>query len=176
VGLNVDLDALSAPAKLGASHGLTKFDCGEADLNDWLQKQSHKSEDGDSARTYVVCNRAGGVIAYYCLASGAIARDAATSQVRRNMPDPVPVMVIGRLAVDRDWQRHGLGPLLLKDALLRVVQAAEIIGIRAVLVHAMSDKAKAFYLKHGFQESPMNPMTLMISLKGIRRTLAEEKS
>jgi predicted N-acetyltransferase YhbS len=98
-------------------------------------------------------------------------RNGAPGSVSQNMPDPIPVMVIGRLAVDLKYQNQRLGAGLLKDALLRVVQASEIVGIRAVLVHAISEKAKAFYIKHGFQESPGHPMTLMVSLTRVKSLL-----
>ncbi len=157
-----------SPVKLEATHVLEAFDCGDEDLNRWLQRQAAKSELGGAARTYVVCDPENHVVAYYCLASGSVVRNQAPGSVSRNMPDPIPVMVIGRLAVDLKYQNQKLGAALLKDALLRVVQASEIVGIRAVLVHAISDKAKAFYLKHGFQESPGHPMTLMVSLARVK--------
>jgi GNAT superfamily N-acetyltransferase len=157
-----------SPVKLEATHVLEAFDCGDEDLNRWLQRQAAKSELGGAARTYVVRDPENHVVAYYCLASGSVVRNEAPGLVSRNMPDPIPVMVIGRLAVDLKYQNQKLGAALLKDALLRVVQASEIVGIRAVLVHAISDKAKAFYLKHGFQESPGHPMTLMVSLARVK--------
>jgi GNAT superfamily N-acetyltransferase len=163
---------MKAPVKLDATHQLEQFDCGETDLNQWLQKQAVKSELDGAARTYVVCDD-DKVVAYYCLAGGSIVRHDAPGAVRRNMPDPIPVMVIGRLAVDVNYQNHKLGKALLKDALLRVVQVAEIVGIRAVLVHAILEQAKGFYLKHGFQESPSQPMTLVLVLSRVRNLLAQ---
>lgn len=163
---------MKPPVKLDASHRLEQFDCGEADLNQWLQKQAVKSELDGAARTYVVCDDDGRVIAYYCLASGSIVRNDAPGSVRRNMPDPIPVMVIGRLAVDVNYQQHKLGTALLKDALLRVMQVAAIVGIRAVLVHAISEQAKGFYLKYGFQASPSQPMTLVMPLSRVSNLLA----
>ncbi len=105
------------------------------------------------------------------LAAGAVLQAAATGRVRRNMPEPVPVMVLGRLAVDRAHQGTGLGVALLRDALLRTLQAGEVAGIRAVLLHAVSDEAKRFYLHHGFAESPIDPMTMMITLGDIEKAL-----
>jgi GNAT superfamily N-acetyltransferase len=93
----------------------------------------------------------------------------ATGRVRRNIPDPIPVLLLGRLAIDRAWQRRGLGADLLQDAVLRALAAADTIGIRALLVHAISDDAKAFYERHGFRSSPIDPMTLMITLEEARR-------
>ncbi|MCT7992235.1 GNAT family N-acetyltransferase [Laspinema sp. C5] len=111
------------------------------------------------------------MIAYYCLANGAVAQITATGRVRRNMPDPIPVIVIGRLAVDRHWQGKGIGSALLRDAILRTLQAAEIAGIRAILVHAISEDAKQFYEKCGFTASPINPMTLMVTVKDAKKAL-----
>jgi len=122
-----------------------------------------KNESEGASRTYVLC--AGEVVvAYYCLANGAVAQTIATGRVRRNMPDPIPVMVIGRLAVDRHWQSKGIGRAMLRDAILRTLQAAEIAGIRAILVHAISEDAKQFYEKCGFTASAIDPMTLMVKV------------
>lgn len=133
-------------------------------LNDWLKRRALKNEAQGASRTYVLC--AGEVvIAYYCLANGAVAQITATGGVRRNMPDPIPVMVIGRLAVDRHWQGEGIGRALLRDAILRTLQAAEIAGIRAILVHGISEEAKEFYEKCGFTASGIDPMTLMVTVK-----------
>ena len=115
------------------------------------------------------------VVGYYALAAGAVAHAEAPGRVRRNMPDPVPVMVIGRLAIDQTAQGQALGSALLRDAVLRIVQAAEIAGIRAILVHAISERAKRFYEKSGFVASPIEPMTLMITVAEARKAL-EDKS
>jgi GNAT superfamily N-acetyltransferase len=111
------------------------------------------------------------VVGYYALATGAVARQAATGLVRRNMPEPIPVMVIARLAVDRQHQGKGLGAGLLKDALLRTFHAADIAGIRAVLLHAVSEDAKRFYAHHGFSESPIDPMMMMITLADVEQAV-----
>ncbi len=112
------------------------------------------------------------MVGYYALAAGAVAHHHASGRVRRNMPDPVPVMVIGRLAVDLNFQARGLGSALLRDAVLRTLQAAEIAGIRAILVHALSETAKRFYEKCGFVASPVDPMTLMVTISEAAHTLA----
>lgn len=111
-------------------------------------------------------------VGYYSLAAGSVFHQAATGRVRRNMPDPVPVALLGRLAIDRRWQGKGVGRALLRDAVLRVLGAAEIIGVRAILVHAISEEAKAFYLRSGFQASAIEPMTLMITVEEARKALA----
>ena len=165
---------LSAPEKPSPSHDFSQFQCGEPALDDWLRRRAQQNEEIGASRTYVVC--AGGrVVAYYALAAGALAHIAAPGRVRRNMQDPVPVMVNGRLAIDQSVQGQGLGPALLRDAVLRTLQAAEIAGIRAILVHAISERAKRFYEKWGFVASPLEPMTLMITVVEARRAV-EEKS
>jgi len=111
------------------------------------------------------------VIGYYALATGGVAQVAAPGRVRRNMPDPVPVMVLGRLAVDRRYQGRGLGMGLLRDAILRTLRAAEVGGIRAILVHAIAEEAKRFYERHGLVESPIDPMMLMITIADARKSL-----
>lgn len=112
------------------------------------------------------------VVGYYALADGAIAPQRATGRVRRNMPDPIPIMLIGRLAVDRAYQGRGLGAGLRRDAILRTLQAADIGGIRAVLVHALSEEARRFYARCGFTASPLEPMTLMITVAEAQRLLS----
>lgn len=161
---------IGAPEHLNPEHDLAAFDSGVLALDDWLKRRAFANEQAGASRTYVVC--AGGrVVGYYALATGGVAPAAATGRVRRNMPDPVPVMVLGRLAVDRAYQNQGLGTSLLRDAILRTLQAAELAGIRAVLVHAISDEAKRFYERHGFVESPIDPMTLMITVADANKAL-----
>jgi len=163
-------EEVSAPVHLTAAHDVAAFDSGVGALNDWLKRRALDNENAHASRTYVVV--AGGrVVGYYALANGAVALAAAPGRVRRNMPDPVPVMVIGRLAVDRDYHGHGIGQGLLKDAVLRTVQASEIAGIRAILVHAISEEAKRFYLQHGFLESPVAPLTLMTTLVDAKQAM-----
>lgn len=164
---------LSAPDKLGTGHDLTDFDSGEPTLDDWLRRRALANEEGGSSRTYVVCVGKR-VVGYYSLAVGAVAHVDAPGRVKRNTPDPIPVMVLGRLAVDQDFQGRGIGSGLLRDAVLRTMQAAEIAGIRAILVHALSDAAKHFYQRHGFIASPIDPMTVMITVAEAVKTLGEK--
>ena len=164
---------ISAPEKLLAEHDLADFDSGEPALDDWLRRRALANEERGSSRTYVVCVGKG-VVGYYSLAVGAAAHVDAPGRVKRNMPDPVPVMVLGRLAVDKDFQGRGIGSGLLRDAVLRTMQAAEIAGIRAILVHALSDAAKHFYQHHGFIASPIDPMTVMITVAEAVKTLGEK--
>ena len=154
---------IGAPEHLSASHDVAAFDSGEPSLDDWLRKRALANEASGASRTYVVC--AGDrVVGYYALATGAVAQQQAPGRVRRNMPEPIPVMVLGRLAVDRAYRGRGLGVGLLRDAVLRTRQAAAIGGIRAVLVHAISHEAKRFYERCGFSPSPLDPMMLMITV------------
>jgi GNAT superfamily N-acetyltransferase len=163
-------EEISAPEHLTPAHDLTAFDSGIPALDDWLKRRALANEEAGGSRTYVVC--AGGrVVGYYALATGGVTQEAATGRVRRNMPDPVPVMVLARLAVDRAYQDRGLGAGLLREAILRILQAAELGGIRAILVHAISAEAKRFYERHGFVESPIDPMTLMITVADAKRAL-----
>jgi GNAT superfamily N-acetyltransferase len=165
------IDEIRAPEKLSAEHDLSTFDCGEPVLNDWLRRRALQNETSGASRTYVVC--AGmRVLGYYTLAVGAVAHAEAPGRVRRNMPDPVPVMVLGRLAVDKEFQGRHIGGGLLRDAVLRTVQAAEIAGIRAILVHAISVEAKRFYEGYGFVASPVDPMTVMIAVAEAMKMMA----
>jgi predicted N-acetyltransferase YhbS len=157
------LDEISPPEHLCAKHEVSGFDSGEPILDDWLRRRALQNEAGGASRTYVVC--AGGRVAgYYTLAVGAVAHAGAAGRVRRNMPDPLPVMVLGRLAVDKALQGRGIGAGLLRDAVLRTLQAAKIAGIKAILVHAISEGAKRFYEKHGFVGTPADPLTVMITV------------
>lgn len=163
---------IRAPAPLAVDHKLTDFDCGYASLNEWLKRRAVKaSQFGGSARTYVACDQDQQVLGYYALASGAIRRHDSASKVRRNSPDPVPVILLGRLAVDVRFSGQGIGRGLLKDAFLRAYAAAGHIGVRAVLVHALDEQARAFYLKHGFYDSPTHEMTLMLTMSELERMI-----
>lgn len=144
-----------------------------ATLDDWLKRRAAANQTSGASRTYVVCD-AGQVIGYYALASHAVAAVAATGRVRRDMPDPMPVVVLGRLAIARSRQGQGLGRAFFQDAARRVMHAADAIGIRALLVHALSEEAKAFYLRLGLDPSPLDPMTLMVTLADLRAALEPE--
>jgi GNAT superfamily N-acetyltransferase len=166
----VEIGDVSAPEKLNPAHDLSQFRCGEPELDDWLKRRALQNEESGASRSYVVCIGRQ-VIGYYALSAGAAAHRDAPGRVKRNMPNPVPVMVIGRLAIDLKFQGRGIGTALLKDAVLRTVQAAKIAGIRAILVHAISEGAKRFYEILGFRASPTNPMTLMITVQAAAHTL-----
>jgi predicted N-acetyltransferase YhbS len=157
----------SAPEKLRGDHNLELFDCGIPSLNDWLERRTDANEKSGASRTYVVCDETR-VVAYYCLATGAVTASEAPGNIRRNMPDPIPVMVLGRLAVDLAHQQQGLGQALLRDAILRTIQAADIAGIRALLVHAIDEQAGQFYAKFGFSPSPAGQKIWMLRLQDAR--------
>jgi GNAT superfamily N-acetyltransferase len=161
---------LSAPELLADHHDVTSFSCGVVSLDDWLKRRARANQASGASRTFVVCD-APAVVAYYALASGAVDVAAAPGRFRRNMPDPIPVVVLGRLAIDTAQQGRGLGRNLFRDAGMRVLQAADTIGIRGILVHAISEDARKFYLALGFEPSPLDPMTLMVTLSDLRAAL-----
>jgi GNAT superfamily N-acetyltransferase len=161
---------LTPPSPLAETHELESFDCGTPSLNDWLKRRALQNQASGATRTFVCCE-ANQVVAYYALASSAVAVSAAPGRFRRNMPDPIPVVVLGRLAIATSHQRRGLGRALFQDAGRRVIHAAEAIGIRGLLVHALSEEAKAFYLQLGLDSSPLDPMTLMVTIADLRAAL-----
>jgi len=165
-----DCDHLSAPEPVSAQHDCSEFRSGEAALDIWLQRRALKNQIAGATRSYVACCNHQ-VVGYYSLAVGSASRQSATGAVGRNMPDPVPVMILARLAVDQSWQGRGLGASLLRDAVARTVQAAAIAGIRAMLVHAISTDAERFYRYFGFQPTQSEPMTLMATLSSLERAM-----
>ena len=156
--------ALSAPQPLAVIHLLDRFTCGEVSLDEWLKRRALSNQLSGASRTFVVTEQEQQVVGYYALAAGAVAHQLATSGVRRNMPDPIPVLVLARLAVDYRAQGRQLGAALLQDAVQRAVAVSQNAGVRALLVHALHERAKQFYLRYGFQESPQHLMTLMLRL------------
>jgi GNAT superfamily N-acetyltransferase len=163
---------LTPPAPITANHELANFDSGELSLNEWLKKRAFKNHASGASRCFVLCAGAT-VIAYYSLSAGAISHEAAPKAMRRNIPDPLPVLLLGRLAVDRRYHNQGIGQALLRDAMLRAVNVAGKADVFALLVHALSDQAKQFYLSRGFVESPLQPMTLLMTIETVRSILAE---
>jgi predicted N-acetyltransferase YhbS len=158
---------VEAPTPLTERHRVDVFRCAETVLEIWLKQRAGKNQLEGASRTFVICEN-NAVIGYYCLSAGSVAREAAPGSLRRNMPDPIPVVVLGRLAVDIGWSGKGLGRGLLKDAVLRTGGIASEIGVRAMLCHAISTNAKAFYIHHGFIESPLHPMTLVLPIAQAR--------
>ena len=153
----------AAPAPLSAAHDLTTFASGEPTLDHWLKTHALRNEGRGASRTYVVCQD-DQVIGYYSLATGSICSELAPGRIRRNMPNPIPVMLLGRLAVDLTWQGHGIGKALLRDAVLRTANVAQMVGVKALMVHALSESARRFYDAHGFAPSPTHPRTLLLQM------------
>lgn len=162
--------AIGSPEPLTERHGVGSFSCGQATLDDWLKKRALANQGSGAARTYVACDD-GAVVAYYAIASGAVHIAEAPGRFRRNMPEPIPIALLGRLAVASTHQGQGIGGGLFRDAAIRISRAADIIGIRGILVHAISEDARTFYLALGFDPSPADPMTLMVTLTDVRRNL-----
>jgi GNAT superfamily N-acetyltransferase len=170
-----DKPALPAVEPLNESHILDQFDCGEHEsLTTWLKQFSRINQAGNSTRTYVV-HRAGRVIGYYSLAASSVRKEDASIRAAKGQPrHPIPVILLARLAVDKTEQRQGLGPALLKDALQRCLRAAKEIGARAILVHAIDEKAKGFYRHFGFEDCAVNDLHLMLLIKDITAVQAQE--
>jgi GNAT superfamily N-acetyltransferase len=163
---------LSPPMPISADHLVDSFECGEIALDDWLRRRSLKNQATGASRCFVICDGRT-VVGYYSLSAGGVGRETAPKTLRRNMPDPLPVLLLGRLAIDRRYHNQGIGSALLRDAMLRAVHVASEAGVFAILVHALSEPAKRFYLSRGFVESPLQPMTLMMTLATVRSILAE---
>lgn len=161
---------LAAPQPLSAEHSVGGFDSGVVSLDNWLRQRALQNQVSGASRIFVVCDGRD-VVAYYALAASAVAPNAAPGRFRRNMPDPIPVAVLARLAVARSHQGMGLGRAMVRDAAWRVIHAAEAIGIRGLLVHAVSDEARAFYLRLGLTRSPIEPMTLMATVADLKAAL-----
>lgn len=156
------MTALESPHPLADHHGTDGFDCGDESLNHWLQQHALANQGSGATRTFVVCAADGVVKAYVALAAGSMTRTNSPGGFRRNMPDPVPVVVLARLAVCRNFQGQGIARALLADAFERVLQVSKQIGVRGIVVHAASATARAFWLRMGFIPSPTNPDTLLL--------------
>ncbi|MEO5345057.1 MAG: GNAT family N-acetyltransferase [Magnetococcus sp. YQC-9] len=162
--------SISAPVPLDARHELDGFGCGVPSLDTWLQKRARVNQLSGASRTFVACEGVR-VVGYYALASGAITLAQAAGRFRRNMPDPIPIALLTRLAVASSHQGRGLGRALFQNCAMRVVQAADLLGMRGLVVHALSQEAQVFYQALGLAPSPHNPMTLMVSLNDLRAAL-----
>ncbi|CAN5917460.1 GNAT family N-acetyltransferase [soil metagenome] len=161
---------LTAPEPLSRDHEVAGFSCGEASLDDWLRRRARANQVSGATRTFVVQDR-NAVVSYYALASSAVAVASAVGRFKRNMPDPIPVVVLARLAVAESHHRRGIGRALFQDAGRRVLHAADSVGIRSLIVHALSDAAVAFYRRLGLEPSPLDPRTLMVTMADLRATL-----
>ncbi|HDL7647750.1 TPA: GNAT family N-acetyltransferase [Yersinia enterocolitica] len=156
---------VTVPEPLSSAHQLADFVSGEAVLDDWLKQRGLKNQALGAARTFVVCKIVTKqVVGFYSLATGSVNHVEATGSFRRNMPDPIPVIILARLAVDVSFRRQELGTDLLHDAVLRCYRVAENIGVRAIMVHALAEEAKSFYLHHGFKASQTQERTMFLKL------------
>ena len=166
--------AYAPPSPINADHRLDSFECGKAPLDDWLRVHALKNE-AKASRTYVTVaqagEQAGSVIAYYTLAYGSVVREEVPRKIRQGLPNPVPVMVLGRLAVDRRHSGKAIGPAMLREALQRTIEASSIAGLRALIVHAIDDEAVGFYARYGFQVFPAGTRTLFLPIETLRRSL-----
>lgn len=156
--------------KLQATDNTDAFDCGQVPLNQFLQRHALLNQKANSAQTYVCCHQ-GAVAGFYSLAVGSVLPAEAPARVTKGLA--VPVMILARLAVDMEYQRKGLGKALLKDALLRTLQAADIAGIRCLLVHAKDDAARQWYLSCDFEPSPADPFQLFLLIKDLKGMLGQ---
>lgn len=159
---------IKAPAILNDTHDVEHFDCHNDFLDEWLKKRALKNQSSGASRTFVTCHK-NCVIGYYALASGSVERLMAPKAIARNMPEPIPVIMLARLAVDAQYQGQKLGAALLKDAMLRTLAIAQNVGIRALMVHAISPQAKTFYLSYGFQASLTDSMTLFMPVAHLKK-------
>ena len=163
---------IGKPERLDQNHDLTGFTSGYEDLDVWLHKQAPKNQKRNKARVYVVIDSdIGRVVGYYAIAMGSVQRNDAINPLKRNSPNPIPMVVLGRLAVQTEYQGLGIGAGLLKDCVLRSVDAMNSIGGAGILVHAIDDSARSFYTKFGFTESPFDSLTLMARICDIEATL-----
>lgn len=170
--MNDATEPLGAPKPLNDTHQMDAFTSGAPTLDGWLQRKARVNQISGASRTYVIC-RGDRVVGFYAVAAGSVSHDLLPRKLKQNMPDPIPVIVLGRLAIDLTEQGNGLGRALLRDALLRVSAAAHEVGIAAILVHALNDRAKAFYIGCGFAETAVEPMTLIARIAEIKALLGE---
>lgn len=159
----------SGPDKLGSSHVLDGFASGGESLDGWLLSTARQAAAGNSASIFVVEDaEQSRVVGYYALAASSITHEEATPRAAKGMPSPIPAVLLARLAVDVSVQRQGIGALLLQDAMRRALSAAEQVAMRVMLVHAIDDNARAFYVRFGFESSPTDPLNLQMLFKDIR--------
>ena len=165
---------LSKPHEITRDHHVAGFSCGKPELDDWLERRALKNHAAGDTRVFVITNEASEVVAYVAISAASVARESATSKLRRNAPDPVPMGLIARLAVRKDMKGQKIGPSLLREAILRIVNASEHIGIRGILVHAMDADAVSFFRHMGLHPSPIDEMTLIVSMREIEAELPRE--
>ena len=165
------MNSYRGPELLTADHDIDEFDCGDESLNNWLRQHALRNQGVGSSRTWVIVNGKGLVVAYYASSAASLERELATRRIRHNQPELLPAMLLGRLAVDRNQQGHGLAAALLKHFLLKALDVAELTGLRVVLVHAKNNQVADFYRRFGFQSAPVDDLTLMMLIQDIRETI-----
>lgn len=169
------MSRFSDPERLRPDHALSGFDCGEGSLNLWLEQHARAAQGAGSAQTFVVTDdeQDGRVVGYHAIAAASIEHVDATDRARKGMPrHPIPALLLARLAVDKSVAGRGLGAFLLRDAMLRAVSASDDLGIRILLAHALNEKARTFYLRFGFEESPTDDLNMQIIIKDVRAAIA----
>jgi GNAT superfamily N-acetyltransferase len=155
----------SGPTLLTSEHRLAGFDCGEPALNDRLTRRALANQATGASRTWVVIDvPAGIVVGYYASSTASVLRAAAPRRIARDQPADLPAILLGRMAVDSRHRGKGLGAAMLKHFMTKAIEVSEVVGVRLVLVHAKDEQAKGFYRHHGFVESPIDPLTLMMML------------
>ncbi len=160
--------------KLSREHRLNEFDCGNPTLNQWLEKYAWGNQQADSAKTYLALEGER-VAGYYALTTGSVHKHESPERVAKGLANhPIGIVLLARLAVDRSQQGKGLGKALLFDALSRIEEAADIVAVRAVMVHAINDAARHFYQHFGFEESPTDAYQLLLLLKDLRKAMARQ--
>lgn len=158
----------SGPELLSTDHVVAGFDCGDPTLNEWLVNRASRNQGvGGSSRTWAVVDESHRVVAYYAASTATVLHGEATGRMRRNQPDPLPALLLGRLAVDGLHQDAGLGSALLKHFIMKGLEVAELVGVRLLLVHAVNPEAASFYARYGFQPSPVDDLTMMLLVKDI---------
>ncbi len=158
------------PRPIAQDDDTSQFSCGDVTLDHWLRRYALMNHVGGGARTYVT-TQGRHVVGYYALAATSIHRADATARAAHGMPQPVPAVLLGRLAVSQQEQGHGLGRFLVRDAIIRTLNAAEIVGVRVLLVHTASDDVRRFYLRLDFEPSPTDALHLMLLLKDVRASM-----
>jgi GNAT superfamily N-acetyltransferase len=164
---------ITTPEPIFPNHNFANFTCGKQALDDWLIKKALKNQTDGGSRSFVVMDSdLDQVVGYYCISTGLISHELAPGNVRRNMPDPIPVILLGRLAVDVGYVNQGIGRGLMKDCYKRAASVAEQVGVRALLVHALDEESRQYYLHLGFTESTIQERTLMLRIKDIVSSLS----
>jgi len=158
----------SGPELLSTDHVVAGFDCGDPALNEWLVNRAPSNQGvRGSSRTWVVLDESSRVVAYYAASTATVLHREATGRMRRNQPDPLPALLLGRLAVDGKHQTAGLGSALLKHFIMKGFEVAGLVGVRLLLVHAANPDAASFYARYGFVSSPVDDLTMMLLVKDV---------